>query len=311
MFAAAQTEQVQLELLNGFPNNQMKTAVEQNVSGVLSSINQAFAQQAEPVFNRNCISETGINGINAMYSSAKFYCTKSKITATLSKIGGGYEIRGIPIHFFDAKEKEDDEIVIEVKADGSVEDIYIAMAVHQLANISVNNDVVSETQKNIILHFIEALRTAYVKKDMRFLEDAYSDKALIIVGRKITRTENSLSVSKDVNKEIYIGNTVYAKYSTEEYLSRLQQVFDKNEKIELKFSNIEVKQHEKKNLKNYYGVRLLQNWKATTYSDVGLLYFIIEFRENDNPLIWVRVWQDPKTDSLQQFWLGDYDIEQF
>lgn len=310
LFSVAQTEKVQLEVVSGYPNQQIKKTIERNVSGVLSAVNQAFVRQTDIDYSQNYLSEEGIDGVDAMWSSAKFYCTKSKIVASLNRINGNYEIRGIPIHIFG--EEEDDEIVIEINASGMVNNLFLSMAAHQFANISVDNNVVSETQKNIILHFLEALKTAYMKKNLSFLEDVYSDKALIIVGRTITRTDqNSLALSKDVNKEMYIGNTKYAKYTKTEYLANLQQVFRNNKKIQLQFSNIEIKQHEKKKLKNYYGVRLLQDWRADSYHDIGLLYFIIEFRENDNPLIWVRVWQDPKTDSLQQFWLGDYDIEHY
>jgi len=52
---------------------------------------------------------------------------------------------------------------------------------------------------------------------------------------------------------------------------------------------------------NVYGVELIQHWNATGYnnvpgySDVGRLFLMIDFRKEDEPLIWVRAWQPLNT----------------
>ena len=86
MFSMAQTEKVQLELVSGYHNNLIKQTVERNLSGVLSAINQAYVQGKDIVYNQNFLSREGIDGIDAMWSSAKFYCTKSKIFASLNRV---------------------------------------------------------------------------------------------------------------------------------------------------------------------------------------------------------------------------------
>jgi hypothetical protein len=58
----------------------------------------------------------------------------------------------------------------------------------------------------------------------------------------------------------------------------------------LEFEDIEVNTHRKH--PNFYGVLLEQYWQTSTYQDKGYLFLMIQFRDDDHPLIWVRTWQD-------------------
>jgi len=39
-------------------------------------------------------------------------------------------------------------------------------------------------------------------------------------------------------------------------------------------------------------VLLNQRWITPTYTDEGILFLLIQFNKDENPLIWVRTWQD-------------------
>jgi hypothetical protein len=117
---------------------------------------------------------------------------------------------------------------------------------------------------------------------------------------------------KDTHKQsVYASsNTELKKMTKTEYLEHLKNVVFKNNKnLRVGFDDIKIYQHPKSKLKSFYGVRLVQTWKGDSYNDKGYLFFVIEFRENANPLIWVRVWQDIETDSQGQIGLGDFKIE--
>ncbi len=80
------------------------------------------------------------------------------------------------------------------------------------------------------------------------------------------------------------------RYSKKEYIKHLSDVFSqKNYSLNISFENIEIMQHPTQS--DIYGITILQNWKSTTYSDEGHLFLMIDFKEEENPVIWVRAWQ--------------------
>ena len=46
-----------------------------------------------------------------------------------------------------------------------------------------------------------------------------------------------------------------------------------------------------KNGRDFYGVRLRQEWKSDRYHDEGYVFLLWEFPENTDPVIHVRTWQ--------------------
>ena len=46
-----------------------------------------------------------------------------------------------------------------------------------------------------------------------------------------------------------------------------------------------------KNGKEFFGVRLRQEWRSANYSDEGYVFLLWEFPENGSPIIHVRTWQ--------------------
>ena len=62
-----------------------------------------------------------------------------------------------------------------------------------------------------------------------------------------------------------------------------------------------------------YGVTLKQEWNSSRYSDVGFIFLMIDFQDENNPLIQVRTWQPEKLNGQvlareEVFSLGDFDI---
>ena len=43
-----------------------------------------------------------------------------------------------------------------------------------------------------------------------------------------------------------------------------------------------------------YGVTFKQHWNTTRYSDVGYVFLLIDFQDEENPIIHVRTWQPEK-----------------
>ena len=123
-------------------------------------------------------------------------------------------------------------------------------------------------RRHTILNYCEHFRTAYTTKDLDFLKQVFSDKALIIVGNVV-------------------------KPAAKDYISRLAKVFTVNQKIDLKFSGFRIMRHP--TMDGIYGVTLRQQYKSNRYADDGYLFLLWDFRNPSMPLIHVRTWQPAGT----------------
>jgi len=134
----------------------------------------------------------------------------------------------------------------------------------------MNNDGDEYTDlrcRSAILNFVENYRTAYNRKDIDLLAKVYSDDALIY------NTEKGVKQNK------------------KKYIKYLRSVFRKNA-INIKFADIKVVRHPK--CPDIFGVKLLQGWNTTNYSNFGFLFLVIDFRDSVNMQIHVRTWQQEK-----------------
>ena len=138
------------------------------------------------------------------------------------------------------------------------------------------------SRRHMILNYCEHFRTAYTTKDIDFLRQVFSDKALIIVGNVVKPLAND-------NKCQAEARVTYAIHSKQDYIQRLSKVFAANQKIEVKFSNFRIMRHP--TMDGIYGVTLRQQYKSDRYSDDGYLFLLWDFREKSMPLIHVRTWQ--------------------
>jgi hypothetical protein len=148
-----------------------------------------------------------------------------------------------------------------------------------------------------ILDFTEKLRTAYNCKDIDYLENVYSNNALIInaVERRGKQIPNTDYIKMTLGTEKY---DVQVR-TKRQYLDKLQQVFKNNAWINISFDSIKVTEHA--TVKNVFGVSLFQKWKAQKYSDEGYLFLLIDCRKEYEMEIFVRAWAPEEIFSLNTF----------
>ena len=141
-------------------------------------------------------------------------------------------------------------------------------------------------RRRTILNYCEHFRTAYTTKDIDFLRQVFSDKALIIVGNVV----KSIANDDKCQAESWV---TFAIHSKRDYLARLSKVFAANQKIDVRFSGFRILRHP--TMDGIYGVTLRQQYKSDRYSDDGYLFLLWDFRDKSMPLIHVRTWQPAAT----------------
>jgi DNA-binding protein YbaB len=298
----SQTTKVSLQVIDGIQDKLLKTRIEQNSSALLTKLNEACLKNMDELqLDDKIVTPEGIEKIKDLWKEGHFQCAKKQISEIVVQKGDLYQIRNIPVIYGDSDRFD---VVIEYCSDGKISDLYIALEAHQYKSVLDATSVIDRTRREIILGFLENLRTAYVKKDIDYIEKLYSEKALIITG-KIIKSEN---ISTDNYKHSLTKNQIeYQVQTKSEYINKLKNVFSNIKYLKLDFKDIAVVKHRK--YPNFYGIQLNQIWDASNYKDNGLLFLLVQFKDNEDPIIWVRTWQDAeKTPANEIFDLHNFKI---
>lgn len=143
--------------------------------------------------------------------------------------------------------------------------------------------------RRIILDYMEHFRQSYATRDIDFLEQLFSEDALIIVGKVVKKAP------RQGPRYLSSEQVVYNLKSKREYLNRLRAVFKANKQIEVDFKEFNIKKHPTQ--KGIYGVTVKQHYASDLYSDEGYLFLLWDFRDKTAPQIHVRTWQPGMLDN--------------
>ena len=284
-----------------FDYSPIKTQMEKNSSALLTSINTAYSNKTKPVKIAG-MTDYAYSTLLQIWEVSTFRCLEMDIIErAIITPKGGYEIRNIPVYITEAsKNDENHDIVLVFNSNGVIEDLYNAlpkMVYNRL--LQEGEDVKDIRLRQIVLDFIENFRTSYNRRDINYLEKVYSDDAVIITGQviKTAQVDGRSSLPKEEIR--------YNKQTKAQYLSKMKTIFNSVSYININFADIEIVRHTK--FDNIYGVSLNQDWNTTGYSDKGYLFLVIDFTNEDNPLIDVRTWS-PNNPNAKKYKLSDFKI---
>lgn len=300
---------VSFSISDGIDNATIKSKIENSVSSLLSEVNAA--QEAGRTLNFSAMGrvDTRMQQSMAMlWENSPFMCTDEEIIEHCITTGSGYQVRNIPLMMKptgerDFNEDEYQEAVISFDKQGNLESFYLSISMNLYMNVIKSNlELTDLRRRQLILDYVEKFRTAYNQKNINFLNQVFSDDALIITGKVITTKHAEGFISQKVQ---------YNKQSKEQYIRNLRGVFARNSYIKVTFDEIEVMRHPVN--PNFYGVTLLQGWTSGRYHDDGYLFLLWDFTNEDAPQIHVRTWQPDKVGGKplpkdEVFSLSDFDI---
>lgn len=298
--------------LTDLSNTTLKSAVQQNITKLLTEINAACSDSRTLRFEGMDITADTQNELNMLWENTPFRCGETEvIERCLQTTSGGYQVRNIPLFLKQAASDGKDqyqEAVIGFNAKGQITDFRLAISTNlYIKLLKDGQDVTDLSYRQMILDYIEQFRTAYNTKDLPFLDQIFSDDALIITGKVIK------AVPSEMNNFMPEDKVVYLTQSKKEYLNRLKGVFRTNKRINVVFDDIKVMKHPAK--QGYYGVTLKQGYSSDNYSDVGYLFLLWDFTNRDSPKIHVRAWQPDMINDLtklpeeQIFTCDDFEIQ--
>jgi len=310
----AKADNVKLTIYEGLSNSKLKATIEQETSRLLSNINQAQQRGSYSIdFTGINISQAAKDDVNKLWQNQRMMCPQNEVVERCLTLRNGYQVRNIPLVIIVPEaDNAYQEAVINFDKKGTITGFAFTInpelftKLVQTSTQNPNHEVLDIDNRMQIINFVEQFRTSYNKKDINFLQQIFSDDALIITGRVIKRKGNEVTpAGVDVQ---------YFKQSKKEYLSKLQQTFRTAKYIHINFEDLVIVEHPTK--KGIYGVTVLQKWNSSRYSDEGYVFMMWDFRNPKKPQIHVRTWQPKyldeatgkKLDPNDVFTLGSFDL---
>jgi hypothetical protein len=237
-------------------------------------------------FNENLFTRNGFEIFRALLLYGNVTFLKESEDYPVLTLDNITHIRGIPVRFKFRNNSVDFFEKLSFQFDSAARIDNISFGLSDRAN----QDILSQTRwpeecKFQIINFLENYKTAYALERYDYIDKIFSDNALIIVGQRVEESEKA-----DDNQTITFGdNYKLIRLTKEQYMYRLKKVFDKNEFINIQFEENIVKRRD--NESDVYGINIKQNYFSTNYADQGYLFLMVDLKERDRPVIYVRAWQ--------------------
>jgi len=310
--AKAQSDKVWFAVKDGMENQELMTKIENYTTTFLTACNEAILSNKKPNFPGDIFAKNSKQQMMDFWETSPMYSLKEFVSEKcIKKSSGGYQVRNIPVAFPGApEENRNQEIVINYTMDGKIDHIAISVSETRYRELLEEYSTIEDfNRREIIIGFVENFRTAYNRKDHKYIESVFSDHALIITGKvvKVAQTKDAA-----INRLLGSEKIVYTTHTKTEYMASLKNTFARNKYIDVVFEDIEVVRHPKND--QLYGVTLKQKWGSSTYNDTGYLFLMVDFKDEAWPMIHVRTWQPDKIGDreLQKdelFKLNDFNIQ--
>lgn len=294
----------------------LRANIDLAITGLLTAFNNAQGNGNGLALSHLDISQEVKETIMKLWADCPFRCAETEVVERAVKTPRGeYQVRNIPLVMMpvegvskDVSWKKYQEGVFTLDKDGMITDFHLALDADLYIKVMASATEVDDfIRRQLILEYVERFRNAYCLKDMNFLQQIFSDDALIITGKVVKQVKSDINRTSLNNQKIE-----YSKQNKKEYLTNLARVFQNNKRINVLFDDIKVVKHPAK--ADFYGVTLKQGWSSDRYSDVGYVFLLWDFTNPDAPQIHVRTWQPDKFDNGQPvpeeeiFSIDDFDV---
>ena len=295
-------------------NEAHTTLFSKNISSFLTALNVAGYNNEKPILDNVVITEEAQQVVQKLWKDCPFVCFDEQIVQrAIQTPTNEYQVRSIHLLMKPNREQNEkidwkkyQEGVVTIDSSGRITNFHLAVDAELYVKVLNSARRVSDLQRRmLIMDYVEQFRNAYNLKDINFLQQVYSDDALIITGRVVKVAKSDFGVATLQEEKIE-----YSKQDKKTYLAKLERVFDKNERIDVVFDEIDVKIHPVQT--DFYGVTLKQYWSSDTYSDEGWLFLLWDFSNPEAPQVHVRTWQPSEFQGKplpreEVFSLADFD----
>lgn len=262
---------------------------------------------------RGCFTIDGLDIYNKLISYGTGRVVGTPNVKYFKSIDGKVVARGMQMSFtFTSGKKKTyvEDVTFTFNKEGKIENV--AFGLGQIAE----NDILckyapgwKDETRELLMEFLENYKTAYCLKRIDYIRNIFADNAVIIIGnvakRQNVREDGTTFLSSDGQEHIK-----YNRYTKDEYLRNLERCFNRNEFINIRFSNNEIQWLEKykddEKRKELFAIQIGQEYNSASYGDKGYLFLLVNLTNHNLPQIHVRTWQPNEVDMSKLFNAGDF-----
>lgn len=301
---------IQDETINNNPVVQLSTAQnndlqKQSIDGIIKAISNRSYSDANRYFTVD-----GLGMFNRLTGYGKSRILDTSNIRFYKGLNGKTVARGLKMSFsFDGRRKKTfvEDVSFTFDENNKIENV--AFGLGDIAESGIFNSKAkwSDDVREIIVSFMENYKTAYSLERLDYLRDIFDDEAVIIVGNVVrkhtanTKPIDGMSISlkgQDVIK--------YNRYTKNEYITHLSRCFNRNDFINLRFTNHQIQWLEKYNDQAIFAINIRQEYNSSTYADDGYLFLLVDMTKPEEPLIKVRTWQPNEVSIDKLYNAGDF-----
>lgn len=283
--------------------HQNELSPEQTVEMVVEAITQSNHQAV-----RNLFTDEGWDIYRKLITSGKVTILhQQRESLRTIQVNDEVMVRTVPMLFAYNTSRQSfiENVVFSFNSEGLINNMSYA-----LSDLAINDILAKpenfgrEEDKYFLIKFMEDFKTAYALKRLDFLDAIFDENALIIIGNIVKRTDEPVEKVQGMYGSLTREQVDYIRLSKSEYINRLRTVFNRNEFINIRFEDNEVRKTQKDD--KIYGIQIAQNYFSSTYADKGYLFLMIDLNDSVNPRIYVRTWQPNKNDDGSIYGLEDF-----
>ena len=279
----APAQPVQFRINDGLNNPVLQAKIESNLSLLLTETDAAFRDGRSLDLSNVTITDDAASDLRRRWRNLPFLCGEPLVVERVLKTyDGGWQVRNIPVTSRDEAGADSyQELVVDMDAAGTITLVSKAIEANLYRKVlSEGVDEKDTLRLQKILEYVEQFRRAYDEKNISFMNEIFSDDALIITGKVVRRGgKDHIRMKDDVE---------YRKQNKIEYLENLDRVFKQAKYIRVKFSDVRVTREPTKD--GFFGVTVRQGYTSDIYSDEGYVFMLWDFRNEGHPQIHVRTW---------------------
>lgn len=286
----AQAEQAQATATEGPGTEELthQKAMETVVKDIVKAIESQKFDVLKPYFT-----EEGMKMFNTLFQSYGKVSIAGQPEIHFFKLHDKTICRSIPLTFRLPKQTFNEDVCLTFNAEGKVESLAFGL------NKASRDDILTTNWdgevKMELINFLENYQMAFALKRLDFIGSLFSDDAVIITGSILRKASRSV----EQNKMTFTNAVKYTRHNKEEYLEKLAKCFDKNEYINIRLTDNDIRRMDAIHGK-CYGILIHQDYYSTTYSDTGYLFLIADFNDSEKPTIILRTWQPERDPGIYE-----------
>lgn len=201
-----------------------------------------------------------------------------------------------------------ENVVYRFNSDAKIESI--AFALTKQAENDIMDAAASwpEISRWAILGFMEDYQTAFALKRIDYIQELFSDHAVIVTGTVLKKKDadiHSSDMQKMVDLKTKGKGVMYSRYSKSEYINKLKSIFDSREFVHLAFEDnrsVQISLPSVYSAGAAFGIEIKQRYTSPVYSDEGYLTLLFD-TTTEPKTIHARLWQPDKIEGIS---LGEF-----